>query len=504
MRFLIAWVATPVALARDFTLASTQSVRNLPSNLEVPVVVSAANTSDEIRASGSIIVPSERIANSHLSQLGAFVPLEPFNSFALSLDVLVMRSTNTPDRELIDRGLNEVRSFTGTTVLVSETSERTLFWRLFDFIMITGTTSMSSKDACVFHLSPSEVCTHKFFVDSVETTCPNSSTTICAIKPRELTLAFLGDWGAVGEGLSGTAAAVAAGYYDRVIFGGDNIYEIGITNPQDPKMEEVYRSHFSRLAVPQHVIEGNHDGYGNYLAQLQYSQYNEWWDAPFYYFNSTWQARGTSACLVNIDTNQLELSAQRSFLINVLSSENCRNSDFVVVSGHHPIFSAGGHGDDADMIETLLPILTKYAVDVYLSGHDHVNSIHRDSGVLFVVAGAASKKTTSSWYTSRSAAEKTLFEKINTYGFAALGIQGGKLELSIMDSLTNTKVFQTTLQSRKSERMQIHAANQAVEGCRPWSGLSVEAMVVAMIVAWMLGLIAIQRHVVIDHAKSLF
>jgi len=43
-----------------------------------------------------------------------------------------------------------------------------------------------------------------------------------------------------------------------------------------------------------------------------------------------------------------------------------------VVVIHNAIFSAGErHGDNEELIKTILPILSKYKVDVVLSGHDH-------------------------------------------------------------------------------------------------------------------------------------
>jgi len=43
-----------------------------------------------------------------------------------------------------------------------------------------------------------------------------------------------------------------------------------------------------------------------------------------------------------------------------------------VVVIHNALFSAGEkHGDNLDLIKAILPILSKYKVDVVLSGHDH-------------------------------------------------------------------------------------------------------------------------------------
>ena len=469
------------------------------------ILVPALHDSDLRPISQTVIVPGGNVSASHIAYPDSVVLLEPGKPAQVSTNVTVFLSPPSLDRKQVDEGLNHIRNTARTTVLVSEvvTEQVDKIRHLFDFVIFFNDEPSHHLDPCVFHLHASHVCSHSFLTDRIETQCPGSPASVCDIKPRSVKLAFLGDWGAIGPGLSATAAAVASEFYDAIIFGGDNVYEIGITSPQDEKMQSVYIDHFDSLAVPQYVIEGNHDGYGNYLAQLLYSQYARLWDAPFYYHNVTISTRGTKMCLVQMDTNRWDLSAQGSFLHNVLSSMDCRESDFVIVTGHHPVFSAGGHGDDQLMVHELFPILKQYSVDLYLSGHDHTNSVHRDSGILVVVAGAASKKTTSEWYTTHSGANETLFEQINMYGYAEVEIRGSELKLNILNSESGERVFETRISSRKSERNSVHANEEPVIGRRPWSGFSVDLMVLSLLAAWILGTLVIGSDVVIGHLKSL-
>ncbi len=48
-----------------------------------------------------------------------------------------------------------------------------------------------------------------------------------------------------------------------------------------------------------------------------------------------------------------------------------RTTPFLVVMGHHPIFSNGPHGDHKVLIAEWEPLLRKHKVDLYLAGHDH-------------------------------------------------------------------------------------------------------------------------------------
>lgn len=47
---------------------------------------------------------------------------------------------------------------------------------------------------------------------------------------------------------------------------------------------------------------------------------------------------------------------------------------WLVVCGHYPVFSVGGHGDTEELLSDLLPLLKRYKVDAYLSGHDHLSA----------------------------------------------------------------------------------------------------------------------------------
>lgn len=71
-------------------------------------------------------------------------------------------------------------------------------------------------------------------------------------------------------------------------------------------------------------------------------------------------------------------------------SGGCRST---VVVAHQPIFSSGNNGDEPDLINRVLPLLRKYSVDAYMSGHAH-NMQHLTQPVApmdFIVSGAGSQ-----------------------------------------------------------------------------------------------------------------
>lgn len=48
-----------------------------------------------------------------------------------------------------------------------------------------------------------------------------------------------------------------------------------------------------------------------------------------------------------------------------------RHAPFLLVMGHHPVYSNGPHGDHPVLVRDWDPLFQRYGVDFYLAGHDH-------------------------------------------------------------------------------------------------------------------------------------
>jgi 3',5'-cyclic AMP phosphodiesterase CpdA len=71
-----------------------------------------------------------------------------------------------------------------------------------------------------------------------------------------------------------------------------------------------------------------------------------------------------------INTSAFDMPQQLWLKQALMSSK----APWKLVYGHHPLYSTGAHGHDADLVqlrEQLEPILTNYKADAYLAGHDH-------------------------------------------------------------------------------------------------------------------------------------
>mmetsp|Transcript_15912 Transcript_15912/g.42829 ORF Transcript_15912/g.42829 Transcript_15912/m.42829 type:complete len:533 (+) Transcript_15912:71-1669(+) len=63
--------------------------------------------------------------------------------------------------------------------------------------------------------------------------------------------------------------------------------------------------------------------------------------------------------------------------------------DYIVVAGHHPVFSTCWHGPTPELERRLAPLLEEYGVAAYLAGHDHCAQHIESNGVSYHLVGAA-------------------------------------------------------------------------------------------------------------------
>ncbi|MCX6335114.1 MAG: metallophosphoesterase [Bacteroidia bacterium] len=171
-----------------------------------------------------------------------------------------------------------------------------------------------------------------------------------------------------------------------IVTGGDNFQTAGVQSVQDPlwwfNHENIY-THPS-LNVDWYPALGNHDHGGNIQAQIDYSNISRRWRMPSNYYTLVKTRNDVSIRLIILDTysmvegfgspdDKYTLKAaqkQVHFVDSVLTVEK---EDWVVVVGHHPVYSAHPtRHNTKELVQYLNPVLNRHDVDYFVGAHDHI------------------------------------------------------------------------------------------------------------------------------------
>jgi len=214
-----------------------------------------------------------------------------------------------------------------------------------------------------------------------------------------------GDWGENTTLKKQISEMVKSMKPDAVISLGDNFYEKGILSAYDSRWTDFTRF----FHLPFYAILGNHDHLGNIGAQIKYKENG--WIMPGRFYDHV--VKNTH--LIALDTFELAPieSIQNSVCMGMDKEECFKRLDYFkqekqlewlertlknststwkIVFGHYPIYSNGIHGDTPQLQVYLLPLLKKYGVHLYLSGHDH-SICHKVDGVHCLVSGCGSRQS---------------------------------------------------------------------------------------------------------------
>jgi len=207
-------------------------------------------------------------------------------------------------------------------------------------------------------------------------------------------LAF-GDWGFEGrrqQVLTEMSRVIASRYtdMDSVFLLGDNFYPSGISRllgTADPAFDRFRTILAPSTRVNFYPVLGNHDHLGSVDAQIEFS-HPQWVFPARYYFQRLSRGDGLKICAWFLDTDGGLFDATQSAWLDSSIATEKGTCDWLVVSGHHPIYDAGLYGSNEYLIDHLLPILSRHRVNMYFSGHEHQSQVHFDGTTTFVISGA--------------------------------------------------------------------------------------------------------------------
>jgi metallophosphoesterase superfamily enzyme len=171
-----------------------------------------------------------------------------------------------------------------------------------------------------------------------------------------------------------------------VVTGGDNFQTAGVQSVQDPLWWSNHESIYTHpsLNVDWYPALGNHDHGGNIQAQIDYSDISRRWKMPAAYYTFVKARNDVSLRLIILDTYSLvegfgspdkkyTLAAAQKQIHFVDSVLTVEKEDWVIVVGHHPVFSAHPTRQNTkELVQYLNPILNKHDVDYFVGAHDHI------------------------------------------------------------------------------------------------------------------------------------
>lgn len=160
---------------------------------------------------------------------------------------------------------------------------------------------------------------------------------------------------------------------------GDNFYDNGVVDTNDPQWENKFEKMYPKEAMPFpfFAVLGNHDWRSNPSTQFSYRGPSGRWRMDGFYYKVV--AGGGLVEFFMVDTDlwlpqfgAMELGKkQTQWLESALSQSKAK---WKILVGHHPPYTDGIHSIEGSMqrVRTnILPLLEKYGVQLMLSGHDH-------------------------------------------------------------------------------------------------------------------------------------
>jgi hypothetical protein len=220
------------------------------------------------------------------------------------------------------------------------------------------------------------------------------------LNPAAKQLLILGDWGYEDFTAQGSVAGAMQRYVrehgiktDALLMLGDNWYGPLPGGAESERwktqFEEMYPK--SVFDCPAYAIFGNHDYQrmpeSKVDAELEYAKKaGTRWTLPSQWYRFEFPAKKPLVTVIALDSNvphpegpqakgvNFTLTAeQQAEQLAWLKSELEKplRTPFLIVMGHHPIYSNGPHGDHKVLMADWEPLLRKHKVHMYLAGHDH-------------------------------------------------------------------------------------------------------------------------------------
>lgn len=221
--------------------------------------------------------------------------------------------------------------------------------------------------------------------------------------------------------------------------------------------------------TPVYIAIGNHENNTLYDQKYEaspdtnpnYSRYyREYFSVPEAEHETYYSFNYGNAFFVFIDNNLAAYSerdfpeiqagsAQYNWLEEQLKSPAAQTAEWLLVSGHIPIFSAGTSVDYPLNREHLWPLFKKYEVDMYFSGHIHDYERDFSDGIHHILTGGGGGPQN-----TRVQNQADIRHLESNYHYCVVDVDSGILRLSFKDRYQNLMDELTIDKNSKQEPSQ--------------------------------------------------
>jgi len=256
-------------------------------------------------------------------------------------------------------------------------------------------------------LQPNTVYNYKIYTDSQDLlpseqlsfqTAPLTGSSI------PFTFIVFGDYGWNSDSQKRLRDQMLLDSFNFILTTGDNAYFDGSYTNFSSNVFGVYQNLFSKVGL--FPTLGNHDYHtdsgGPYLDIFELPQ-NAWRVSDHERYYSFDYGNVHFVALDSNDPLLVDDAAANDDMFDWLRNDlNQTTQPWKIVAFHHPAYSTGWHGSEADVQTKLVPIFEQYGVDVVFAGHDHIYqrsyplksgqvTTTAEGGVVYIVSGAGSQ-----------------------------------------------------------------------------------------------------------------
>ncbi|MGE0811871.1 MAG: metallophosphoesterase [Vicinamibacterales bacterium] len=201
---------------------------------------------------------------------------------------------------------------------------------------------------------------------------------------------------AVGRLMQAVCAALSC---DFAIAPGDLIYDRGVHLQRpgqawDPQFASKFEAPFRGVTFPFWSVPGNHDWgtLGSVQAEIDYTNASETWRMPFNHFPierlPAWiRIYGLDTVLIDEAASRPDERAEADQQLADAKAYLCDGGAtpaWRLAFGHHPLYSSGQHGREANNLTNLRQrlggLIETCRVQVYFAGHEHMQELLQVSG----------------------------------------------------------------------------------------------------------------------------